>query len=123
LKLDTQDFMGRMEGFAVQGVQGVAKNHQKCLTMVRGELRTLITEALHTFPSGIRVMIMGDTNACLHYVDFWCKITQKYLVVLDGWPVNLPFKNFNNLSSSLPELSGLLSKWKSGQIRWRKLTE
>jgi hypothetical protein len=66
MKTDTQHFLGKMEGFAVQGVQGqfvfhsnrgflrlfligAAKNHQQRVAAMRAEIRNLINDGLRAF--------------------------------------------------------------------------
>lgn len=66
IKTDTQDFLGKMEGFAVQGVKGInisskhfvllsiisgaARNHQQRVSAIRADIRSEITDALSKFP-------------------------------------------------------------------------
>jgi len=65
IKTDTQDSLGKMEGFAVQGVKdmnisskhfallsiilGAARNHQQCVSAIRADIWNEISEALSKF--------------------------------------------------------------------------
>ena len=42
LKTDSQDFIGKIEGFAVQGIKGAAKNHQQRASALRADIRTIL---------------------------------------------------------------------------------
>jgi flagellar hook protein FlgE len=46
MKTDTQDFITKMEGFAVQGVKGAAKNHQQHAAALRADIRSKIQQGL-----------------------------------------------------------------------------
>ncbi len=45
------------------------------------------------------------------------------MVIIEGWPVNIPFRNLSEASNSLTELEMLLRKWHSGKVYWREVTE
>ena len=45
------------------------------------------------------------------------------MVIIEGWPANIPFRNLSEVSSSLTELETLLRKWRCGKIYWKQLTD
>ena len=45
------------------------------------------------------------------------------MVIIEGWPTNIPFCNFNEAMNSLTDLKTLLQKWHCGKIYWREVTE
>ncbi len=73
IKTDTQDFLGKMEGFAVQGVQGInissmdfillsiilgaAQNYQQRVSVIRADIRNEISEALSELTGDNRLML------------------------------------------------------------------
>lgn len=59
----------------------------------------------------------------MHLANYWWSVVQRYLVVIEGWPDNIPFINLSNVSSALPDLQMLLDKWEVGEIYWRHLEE
>ncbi|KAG2751292.1 hypothetical protein P692DRAFT_20817536 [Suillus brevipes Sb2] len=103
MNIDNQYLLSKMEGFAVQGVKGAAKNHQQRVSEVRE--------------------ITGDSDAKMQWAYYFCNIIQRYQVMVDGWPDNIPFANLSKVSSALPELERLLCKWESGLTRWKTLTD
>jgi hypothetical protein len=72
IKTDTQDFLGKMEGFAVQGVKGMnissmnfmllsiilgaAQNHQQRVSTIRADIRNEISEGLSKSTSDNRLI-------------------------------------------------------------------
>jgi len=74
IKTNTQDFLGKMEGFAVQGMKGInissadfmllsiilgaAQNHQQRVSAIRADIRNEISEALSTL-TGDNISIIG----------------------------------------------------------------
>jgi len=59
----------------------------------------------------------------MHWANYWCNIVQWYLVIIEGWPDNIPFVNLSSVSSALRDLEMLLCKWQSHAIYWRCLNE
>jgi len=45
------------------------------------------------------------------------------MVIIEGWPANIPFRNLSEASNSLAELEILLQKWRCGKVYWREVTE
>ncbi|KAG1839894.1 hypothetical protein DFJ58DRAFT_627185, partial [Suillus subalutaceus] len=133
MNIDSQDLMSKMEGYAMQGMQGkffgldistsntydlmagAAKSHQDCCSKARGETRHIINQKLQE--------ITGNPQATMQWTEYWRNIVQCYCIVCEGWPSTVPFKNLSEASSSLPELKMLQDKWESGAIKWRHLEE
>ncbi|KAG6855514.1 hypothetical protein H0H87_001791 [Tephrocybe sp. NHM501043] len=115
MRMDTQDFLGKMEGFAVTGVQGAAQNHQQRVSAIRGEICNVINNNL--------CEITGVPKAKMEWKHYWRNIVKRYSVIVEGWPDNISFENFSNVSSSLSLLEGLLRKWCCGLTYWKNLTE
>ncbi|KAG1884169.1 hypothetical protein F4604DRAFT_1575016 [Suillus subluteus] len=114
MNIDNQDLVGKMEGFSVQGMQGAAKNHQKRSSAIQGAIRDEINKTLH------RSYITKDPEARMHWANYWRNMVQRYLVIIEGWPDNIPFVNLSSVSSALPDLEMLLRKWESHAIHWRR---
>lgn len=54
---------------------------------------------------------------------FYRRVTWKYGVLIDGWPLELvPFKDLSKSTSSLPVLETLWLRWKIGQTFFREAT-
>ncbi|KIL54246.1 hypothetical protein M378DRAFT_92922 [Amanita muscaria Koide BX008] len=115
MKTDQQEFLGKMEGYALQGIKGVAKNHQKRVSEIRANIRSEITECLRA--------ITGDDSARMEWKHYWRNVVMRYKVAIKGWPANIPFRNLSEVSSALPELESLLRKWKMGKIYWEPMTD
>ncbi|RDB19669.1 hypothetical protein Hypma_013284 [Hypsizygus marmoreus] len=115
LKTDTQDFLGKMEGFAVAGVKGAAKNHQQRVSALRGEIRQEINEKLRA--------VTGDPSARMEWKHYWRNVVKRYHVIIEDWPTTIPFRNLSEASSSLTELESLLRKWNCDKVYWKTLTE
>ncbi|KAG1752342.1 uncharacterized protein EDB91DRAFT_1243121 [Suillus paluster] len=110
--IDNQDLVSKMEGFAVQGVKGAAKNHQQRVSETHTAIRYLINSE-----------ITGDPHTNMQWAYYFRNIVQCYQVMIEGWPDNVPFANLSQVSSALPELNRLLRKWESGATRWKTLTD
>ncbi|OAX34557.1 hypothetical protein K503DRAFT_794132 [Rhizopogon vinicolor AM-OR11-026] len=115
MNIDNQDLASKMEGFAIQGMKGAVKNYQKRSSEVRSAIHQLITEKLQE--------IMNDPGAKMHWANYWRNVVQRYQVVVDGWPNNIPFDNLSKVSSALQDLEMILQKWKSGVIHWKELDD
>ncbi|KAG1795025.1 uncharacterized protein HD556DRAFT_1473186 [Suillus plorans] len=107
MNIDDQDLVSKMERFAVQGMKGAARNHQKRTSDIRSAIRQEINKTLSR----------------MHWAHYWWNIVQHYLVVIEGWPQNVPFVNLSTVSSALPDLEMLLDKWETGEIHWKHLDE
>jgi hypothetical protein len=57
----------------------------------------------------------------MQWVHYWRNIVQRYLVICEGWPDDIPFENLSKVSSGVTRLETLLRQWKSGDIYWRQL--
>ncbi|KAG1768106.1 hypothetical protein EV702DRAFT_1050123 [Suillus placidus] len=115
MNIDNQDLVSKMEGYAIQGMRGAAKNHQDRCSKLRSAIRHIINQKLQA--------ITGNPKATMQWADYWCNIVQRYNIICEGWPSTVPFKNLSEASSALPELKMLLDKWQSGSIEWRHLEE
>ncbi|KAG1770314.1 hypothetical protein EV702DRAFT_1181649 [Suillus placidus] len=115
MNIDNQDLVSKMEGYAIQGMRGAAKNHQDRCSKLRSAIRHIINQKLQA--------ITGNPKATMQWVDYWHNIVQCYNIICEGWPSTVPFKNLSEASSTLPELKMLLDKWQSGSIEWRHLEE
>ncbi|KAH7904733.1 hypothetical protein BJ138DRAFT_979063, partial [Hygrophoropsis aurantiaca] len=113
--IETNDFVTRLEGYAVQGIKGAAKNHQQRVSAVRGDLRKEILDQLRA--------TSGDPTAKMQWKYYLQNVVQEYMVQIVGWPNDIPFANLSDISSALPDLQSLLRKWKSGVIRWEKVSD
>lgn len=115
MKTAPQDFLRKMEGFAVQGIKGAAKNHQQRISVIRADIRNDINEGLRT--------ITSDDTARMEWKLYWRKVVKRYQVIIEGWPDNVPFRNLSEASSPLPDLENLLHGWRGGKTYWRKLSD
>jgi hypothetical protein len=53
---------------------------------------------------------------------YWRNVVQRYSVKIEGWPMEIPFSNLSEASSTLTDLESLLAKWRNGITFWRKLS-
>ncbi|KAG2054423.1 hypothetical protein BDR06DRAFT_1007838 [Suillus hirtellus] len=95
--INIQDFLSKMEGFAIQGIQGAASNHQK---EVSKKLRK----------------VTGESNARMQWADYFHNMVNCYQVAIKGWLEHIPFTNLSSVTNTLPDLHTLLDCWKSGDI-------
>lgn len=58
----------------------------------------------------------------MEWAYYWCNVVQRYQVIIDGWPADIPFKNLSGLGS-IVALESLTRKWKVGNIHWKHLTD
>ncbi|KAG1771090.1 hypothetical protein EV702DRAFT_928738, partial [Suillus placidus] len=77
-------------------VQAFSKNHQDRCSKLRSAIRHIINEKLQS--------ITGNPKATMQWADYWRNIVQCYLIICEGWPSTVPFKNLSEASSALPEL-------------------
>ncbi|KAG1781290.1 hypothetical protein EV702DRAFT_962745 [Suillus placidus] len=115
--IDNQDLVSKLEGFAIQGMTGAAKNHQQRVAEVRAVICSEIIK-----PSVSIKTVAKDPDAKMQWVQYWRNVVKRYSVIIEGWPEQIPFANLSTVSNSLPELEMLLRKWRSGAIYWKRLT-
>ncbi|KAG1843422.1 hypothetical protein C8R48DRAFT_618900, partial [Suillus tomentosus] len=115
MSIDNQDLISKMEGFAVQGMRGAAKNHKQRVSDIRSSIRDIINRTLRE--------VTGDSDAKMQWAYYFRNVIQRYQVVIDGWPESVPFANLSKVSSALPELEMLLRKWELGTTHWKTLTD
>ncbi|EMD38963.1 hypothetical protein CERSUDRAFT_112677 [Gelatoporia subvermispora B] len=84
------------------------------MSQTRAEIRSLIQVKLRD--------ITLDDTATMRYPTFWRDVTEKYHVIVEGWPRDIPFKNLSDLSN-VQVLETLLQGWQSGTIRFRRITD
>ncbi|KAG1887718.1 hypothetical protein F4604DRAFT_1570639, partial [Suillus subluteus] len=109
--IDNQDFVSKMEGFAVQGIKGVGKNYQKLISDTHASIRKLINDKLHH-------KITGEPGATMQWAHYFHNVVQCYQVVIKWWLDNIKFTNLSNVSSALPDLQMLEQWWNSGATEW-----
>ncbi|KAI6029222.1 hypothetical protein PISMIDRAFT_107954 [Pisolithus microcarpus 441] len=54
----------------------------------------------------------------MQWVHYFQNVVTWYLVVIKGWPDEIPFTNLSNVSNVLHQLEGLLCKWELGSVHW-----
>jgi hypothetical protein len=54
---------------------------------------------------------------------YWRDIVSKYLVMLEGWPSNIPMANLSEITTSFRILEQLQRLWNTGEMRFCQLTE
>ncbi|KAI5987053.1 hypothetical protein EDD15DRAFT_2145848, partial [Pisolithus albus] len=113
--IDNLTLVSKMEGFAIQGIKGAARNHQDRVSHVRSSIREIINRKLRE--------ITGNPDAKMQWSAYFARVVSRYLVIVDGWPDNIPFVNLSSVSSSLPQLERLLNKWETGEIQWKRITQ
>ncbi|KAI5990637.1 hypothetical protein EDD15DRAFT_2137953, partial [Pisolithus albus] len=110
MRIDNQDLVSKMEGFAVQGVKGAAANYQQCISQY---LLIILLSSEE---------ITGEPSAKMQWAHYFRNVVARYLVAIEGWPDRVPFVNLSTVSSALPDLEMLLSMWESGSIYWKRLS-
>ncbi|KAI5999190.1 hypothetical protein EDD15DRAFT_2128315, partial [Pisolithus albus] len=113
--IDNLTPVSKMEGFAIQGIKGAARNHQDRVSHVRSSICEIINRKLRE--------ITGNLDAKMQWSAYFARVVSRYLVIVDGWPDNIPFVNLSSVSSSLPQLERLLNKWETGEIQWKRITQ
>lgn len=114
LKTDPQEFLQKMEGFAVAGVRGAAANHAQRVSALRKDIRQEILEGLRS--------ITGDPSIRMEWKWYWRNVVSRHSVIIEGWPAAIPFQNLSTESRTISELASLLQKWRRGVIFWKTLT-
>ncbi|KAG1877154.1 hypothetical protein C8R48DRAFT_768703 [Suillus tomentosus] len=116
----------RMEEFMTSGI----KAHS--IPLLEQALRKIIKSAALMFTqrsvSKFRnskglVEITKDEGAKMHWTNYFQSVVQHYQVIIEGWPVKIPFVNLSKASSALPDLKMLEWKWRAGTICWREIDE
>ncbi|KIK32734.1 hypothetical protein CY34DRAFT_27164 [Suillus luteus UH-Slu-Lm8-n1] len=115
MNIDNQHLVSKMEGFAIQGMKGAAKNHQERVSEVRAAIRDVINGGLRT--------ITGNPRANMQWTHYFRNIVQRYQVMIVGWPDNIPFGNLSKVSSSLSELERLFDMWDKHVTCWKTVTD
>ena len=59
----------------------------------------------------------------MQWVHYFRNVIQRYQVIVEGWPSNIPFTNLSQISSALPQLKMLLHRWESGSTYWKSLSD
>ncbi|KAF9234799.1 hypothetical protein BU15DRAFT_65425 [Melanogaster broomeanus] len=72
---------------------------------------------------GVQEDITGEPAAKMQWAHYFRNIVARYMVVIEGWPDDIPFANLSTVSSSQLLLEVLLWKWELDTIYWKKLTE
>ncbi|KAG1775790.1 hypothetical protein EV702DRAFT_937025, partial [Suillus placidus] len=115
MSIDNQDLVSKMEGFAIQGIKGAAKNHQDCVSDARLAIHKIIN-------SGLR-KITGDPRVNMQWTHYFRNIVRRYQVMIVGWPDNITLVNLSKVSSALPELERLFDLWDTHITCWKTLTD
>ncbi|KAG1726760.1 hypothetical protein EDB19DRAFT_1914495 [Suillus lakei] len=107
--IDNQDFVSKMEGFAVQGMKGAAMNHKQQVSAIRSKICNIINATLST----------GDSGARMQWSHYFRNVVQCYQVAIEGWPDNMPFANLSQVLSARSDLEKLYSRWESKETKWK----
>ncbi|OCH87528.1 hypothetical protein OBBRIDRAFT_736014 [Obba rivulosa] len=98
-------------------------------TRFRVNPRPTYSERMSQTRAGIRQLIQVklrditlDDTATMRYPTFWRDVTEKYHVIVEGWPRDIPFKNLSDLSN-VQVLETLLQGWESGAIHFRRISD
>ncbi|KIK14149.1 hypothetical protein PISMIDRAFT_31880, partial [Pisolithus microcarpus 441] len=67
--------------------------------------------------------ITCNPNAKMQWMAYFAHIVTQHLIIVAGWPDNIPFVNLSSVSSSLPQLKWLLHQWETGEIHWQHITQ
>jgi hypothetical protein len=59
----------------------------------------------------------------MQWVHYFRNVIQRYQVIVEGWPSNIPFTNLSQVSCPLAELKMLLHRWESGSTFWKSLSD
>ncbi|KAG1743986.1 uncharacterized protein EDB91DRAFT_1026027, partial [Suillus paluster] len=114
--INTQDFISKMEGFAIQGIQGLVFH---CYHLL--QLNSICTR--HRKQSPKMWEVTGKSKAKMQWADYFHNVVNPYQVAIKGWPEHIPFTNLSNVSSTLPDLKFLLDCWKMGAMAWNILDD
>ncbi|KAH9911786.1 uncharacterized protein BXZ73DRAFT_56765, partial [Epithele typhae] len=104
----------RIEAWCLTGIKGLTKKHKNTVLELKSKVGTLILEKLHATST------RGKPSA-MSYLDFANRITLKYGVVLENWPVEV-FQAPGRFNS-LKYLNTLYSAWEGGTTAFRLLTD
>ncbi|KAI0705311.1 hypothetical protein C8T65DRAFT_577747 [Cerioporus squamosus] len=90
-------------------------SHAEAVRWMRAKIRRMVLKRLR--------LMTKDECAIMSWNSFYPRVTQKYGVLIDGWPLEfIPFKDLSKSTSSLPILEMLWLRWKVGQTFFRKAT-
>ncbi|KAG1838014.1 hypothetical protein DFJ58DRAFT_668569, partial [Suillus subalutaceus] len=64
-----------------------------------------------------------DTSTKMQWADYFHNIVQRYQVIVEGWPENIPFTNLVQSLSALADLEMLWHRWDTEKIYWRALSD
>ncbi|KAG2056747.1 hypothetical protein BDR06DRAFT_981177 [Suillus hirtellus] len=103
MNIDDQHLVSKMEGFAIQGMQGAAHNYKNCCSEKWALIRQQINRTLCTFKK--------------------IQIHQIMLIFALEEITKVPKATMHKASTSLPKLQMLHDMWKNKLISWRLLDE
>ncbi|KAG1735557.1 hypothetical protein EDB19DRAFT_1830226 [Suillus lakei] len=92
--------------FATEGVQDFMES------IMNLDNQDLISKMEGFTMSGMHEEATGDPDVKMQWVHYWHNVVQRYLVICEGWPVDMPFENLSKVSSSLTDLEMLLYRGK-----------
>ncbi|KAH9850689.1 hypothetical protein C2E23DRAFT_734365, partial [Lenzites betulinus] len=113
-KLSVDKFVMKLESFCLSGMQGIAFNYVQGLLKLKQEAAALINKKLQD------TCMRGAINR-MAYLNFDSRITMKFGVVLDNWPL----KRFCAPGDicSRPELETLIQAFTTGSACFRSLSD
>ncbi|KAG1758577.1 hypothetical protein EDD22DRAFT_783713, partial [Suillus occidentalis] len=115
MNVDNQEFVTKMEGFALRGICSAAKHHQQCCCNLRSKIRHLINNKLRK--------LLSNPKATMQWAHYWRNVVSRYQVVVEGWPDEIPFDNLSKAASGIAALENLKERWRSGETAWRQLDD
>ncbi|KAF7794227.1 hypothetical protein EIP86_005359 [Pleurotus ostreatoroseus] len=106
-------FVKGLECFCLAGIDGLAQNSHD-------ELNALKAKASEIILTQLKEIAKPDAIHKMAYKDFEERITDRYGIVVEGWPL----RTFSAPGSigSRPELTALIDAWESGTAKFRRLT-
>ncbi|KAI0371592.1 hypothetical protein BV20DRAFT_941838 [Pilatotrama ljubarskyi] len=106
-------FVLKLEGYCISGMQGITYNYVQGLLKLKKDAAVLINKKLRTSTRG------EITRMC--YVNFDSKITARYGIVIENWPL----KKFCAPGEicSRPELETLINAWTNGATCFCSLSD
>lgn len=58
----------------------------------------------------------------MKWSTYWRDIVNEHLVIVEGWPADIPFRNVSHATGSLAKLELLCVKWLVGATRFRHVS-